>query len=241
MRRREVRFLVTCEHGGNRIPARYAILFAAHRAALNSHRGWDPGALSLARALAKALDAASDVALFVSRTSRLLVDLNRSEAHRDLFSTITRVLPSDARKRILDDHYRPYRTAVEAAGDAAIDAGARIIHVSAHSFTPVLEGQTRRADIGLLYDPRRAREAALCNRWVASLNAALPDLEVRRNYPYRGDADGLTTALRRRYLAADYVGIEVELNQRLVAQPSVLRRVNRTICQTFAAVSSGDR
>jgi predicted N-formylglutamate amidohydrolase len=235
---RELRFIVTCEHGGNRIPPRYAILFAAHRAVLNSHRGWDPGALPLARALAKTLNAS----LFVSQTSRLLVDLNRSEGHRDLFSPMTRGLPSDARNRILDDHYRPYRAAVEEAGDAAIDDGARIIHVSAHSFTPVLDGKTRRADIGLLYDPRRVREAALCNRWVASLTAALPDLEIRRNYPYRGDADGLTTALRRRYLAADYRGIEVELNQRLVAQPRVFRQVCRTICQTIADVSSsGDR
>jgi predicted N-formylglutamate amidohydrolase len=238
---RDLRFLVTCEHGGNRIPPRYAILFAAHRAALDSHRGWDPGALGLARALAKTLDAAFDVELFVSQTSRLLVDLNRSEHHRDVFSAMTRGLPNDARNRILDEHYRPYRAAVEAAGDAAIDAGARIIHVSAHSFVPVLDGKTRRADIGLLYDPRRAREAALCNRWIASLSAALPDLEIRRNYPYRGDADGLTTALRDRYLVADYVGIEVELNQRLVAQPRVYRQVCKVLCQTFADVSSGER
>lgn len=234
---RETRFLVTCEHGGNRIPPRYAILFAAHRAALDSHRGWDPGALPLARALAKTLDAP----LFVSQTSRLLVDLNRSEHHRDVFSPMTRGLPNDARNRILDEHYRPYRAAVEAAGDAAIDAGARIVHVSAHSFVPVLDGKTRRADIGLLYDPRRAREAALCNRWIALLSEALPDHEIRRNYPYRGDADGLTTALRERYRVVDYVGIEVELNQRLLAQPRVFRQVCKALCQTIADVSSGDR
>ena len=217
--------------------ARYAILFAAHRAALDSHRGWDPGALTLARALAKTLDAP----LIFSQTSRLLVDLNRSEHHPKVFSTMTRGLPSDARNRILDDHYRPYRAEVEAAGDAIIDAGARIVHISAHSFTPVLDGETRRADIGLLYDPRRTREAALCNRWIASLGAALPDIVVRRNYPYRGDADGLTTALRRRYRVADYVGIEVELNQRLVAQPRLFRQVCSAICQTIADVSSVDR
>ena len=154
---------------------------------------------------------------------------------------MTDVLQDDARNRILDEHYRPYRDDVEAAGDAIIDADARIVHVSVHSFTPVLDGKTRRADIGLLYDPRRTREAALCNRWIAALGVALPDLEVRRNYPYRGDADGLTTALRGRYRAADYVGIEVELNQRLVGRPGVFRRVSAAICQTIAGVPSSDK
>ena len=82
----DVGFVVTCEHGGNRIPPRYAKAFAAHQAVLDSHRGWDAGALTLAQQLAEALAAP----LIVSRTSRLLVDLNRSEHHRALFSSISR-------------------------------------------------------------------------------------------------------------------------------------------------------
>ena len=35
-----------------------------------------------------------------------------------------------------------------------------------------------------------------------------------RNRPYRGTADGLTTALRSRYLPSRYFGIELEVNQR---------------------------
>jgi len=49
-----LRFLITCEHGGNRIPARYRPLFACHGALLASHRGYDPGALALARDFASA-------------------------------------------------------------------------------------------------------------------------------------------------------------------------------------------
>ena len=51
------RLLITCEHGGNRIPARYRPLFRRHRAALESHRGYDPGALAVARDIAAAFDA----------------------------------------------------------------------------------------------------------------------------------------------------------------------------------------
>jgi hypothetical protein len=37
---------------------------------------------------------------------------------------------------------------------------------------------------------------------------------VRRNYPYRGYADGLTTWLRKRYPDPAYAGIELEINQK---------------------------
>ena len=43
-----------------------------------------------------------------------------------------------------------------------------------------------------------------------------PELRVRYNYPYRGDSDGLTTWLRKKHPAARYLGIEIEINQRLV-------------------------
>jgi hypothetical protein len=41
-------------------------------------------------------------------------------------------------------------------------------------------------------------------------------LRVRRNYPYAGKGDGLTRHLRRRFPPREYVGIELEVNQRIV-------------------------
>lgn len=208
----DVGLLVTCEHGGNRIPARYAKIFAAHRALLDSHRGWDPGALAVARRLSKAFDAP-----LVSHTvSRLLVDLNRSEHHRSLLSRMTRALPADERERILNDVYRPYRARVVAHVDDAIARNLRVVHISSHSFVPVLDGQRRRADLALLYDPSRRAERTFCDAWLAELKRALPELALRRNSPYRGNTDGLTTSLRRRYPANRYLGIEVEMNQRFL-------------------------
>lgn len=207
----ETVFLLTCEHGGNRVPAAYRPLFPRAGGVLAGHRGWDPGARVLARALAAGLDAG----LFVATTSRLLVDLNRSPGHPDLFSRYTRVLAPDRRQAILDRYYTPYREAVEAAVRAHCRAGRRVVHLSAHSFTPRLHGAERRADLGLLYDPRRAGERRFCRRLQLCLRGVLPDLRVRRNYPYRGRADGLTTWLRRRFNAESYLGIELELNQRI--------------------------
>lgn len=93
----------------------------------------------------------------------------------------------------------------------------RAVHVSSHSFTPVLDGTVRRTDVGLLYDPSRPGEVALCARWKAALAALAPALVVRRNYPYQGKCDGLTAHLRRRFSPSSYVGVELEVNQRIVA------------------------
>src|SRR5436305_1415922 len=61
--------LITCEHGGNRIPPRYRAAFAGAARALASHQGYDPGALALAREFARRL-----AAPVVYSTTRLLLN-----------------------------------------------------------------------------------------------------------------------------------------------------------------------
>jgi predicted N-formylglutamate amidohydrolase len=205
-------FLVTCEHGGNGIPASCRALFRGQRALLASHRGFDAGALVMATALAGAFAAP----LVASTVSRLVVDLNRSLGHPQLWSTATRAAPRELRAEIVERYYRPYRTEVERRVRRATARGGRVIHLSSHSFTPVLDGDIRTADVGLLYDPARWGEAELCARWKASLAAIAPHLRVRRNYPYAGKGDGVTSSLRRAFPHGVYVGIELEINQRFV-------------------------
>jgi predicted N-formylglutamate amidohydrolase len=207
---RSDRILITCEHGGNRIPARYRPLFAGFEESLQSHRGYDPGALAVARQMAKTLDAP----LFFSTTSRLLIELNRSIGHPSLYSEATRNAPERVRREILEKHYLPYRSQVEAHIAAQITGGNRVIHISSHSFTPVFDGEVRNADIGLLYDPSRPGETELCRGWQDRLKTLAPEWKVRRNYPYTGRSDGLTAYLRRRFPADVYVGIELEINHR---------------------------
>ena len=203
---------MTCEHGGRRIPAAYRHLFAGHQALLDTHRGYDPGALALARDLARALDAP----LVASVTSRLLVDLNRSTGHPRLHFETVRRAGAPVRRDIVRRYHAPYRQLVQSRIGQALASGARVVHLSSHSFTPVLDGAVRNADIGLLYDPARPGEVELCDRWRDSLRTRAPQLRVRRNYPYAGTGDGLTTALRRQHPADRYVGIELEVNQRHV-------------------------
>jgi predicted N-formylglutamate amidohydrolase len=202
-------FLITCEHGGNRIPSRYHDFFTGREALLRTHRGYDAGALRVARELSEALRAP----LLVSTVSRLLVDLNRSLGHPHLYSDATCGIASELRNEILARYYLPYRNKAEAMIAQAIESDARVIHVSCHSFTPELDGKTRDADLGLLYDPSRPAEADLCRRWRIALKAYAGELKARMNYPYTGTADGFTVYLRKRFPADRYLGIELEINQ----------------------------
>lgn len=205
-------YLVTCEHGGNRIPREYLGLFDGWSELRRTHRGYDMGALRMARDFSKALSAP----LLVSTISRLLIDLNRSPGHPKLYSDATRAAPAGVRQEIFTRHYLPYREGAESAIAAAIADGAQVVHLSCHSFTPALDGKVRDADIGLLYDPSRPGEVALCRRWKAALRVHAGLMKTRLNYPYTGTSDGFTVHLRRRFPADRYIGIELEINQKHV-------------------------
>jgi predicted N-formylglutamate amidohydrolase len=204
----------TCEHGGREVPRDYAALFSGRDSLLASHRGWDAGALELGRELAAAFGAP----LYAATTTRLLVDLNRSIGHRQLFSEITRPLSRARRLEIVESNYRPHRLAIESEIARRIASGSRVIHVASHSFTPTLDGVPRQADVAWLYDPRRHGEGVFAHAWLRALAKLAPGLRLRRNYPYQGRADGLTASLRKHHPDAAYVGIELEVNQRFVDQ-----------------------
>ena len=222
------RLLLTCEHAGNRVPSGYQRLFAGREPVLRSHRGWDPGALLVARGLARALRAP----LLFTETTRLLVDPNRSAHNPAVFSEITRRLSRDERERLLARHHRPHRDRVRASIRAFPGA---TLHVAVHSFTPRWQGTLRRFTVGLLYDPGRPRERSLAMQWQRELRQHLGRHEVRRNAPYRGDADGLTTALRREFGGGRYLGLELELNQRAVSTPRSRRALVAVLARTLRA------
>jgi len=204
--------LITCEHAGNRVPAEYRRLFEGRHELLQTHRGWDPGALTLAQEMAAAFDAP----LLFTETTRLLIDVNRSLRTPDLHSEITKALPIAERREIARRYWQPHRERVEGWVRRAVAESHAVVHIASHSFTPELEGRVRTADVGFLYDPRRPGEVDFSSRWLTALHTERPDLRLRRNYPYLGRTDGVTFRLRREHPPERYVGIELEVNQRFV-------------------------
>ena len=233
-------FVISCEHASNRIPSRYELL-GLPAARLETHIAWDQGAKEMARVCARLLGCPCHE----GRYSRLLIDLNRSLHHPHLMAKESGGvgIPGNAsvseqeRDERIKRYYTPYREALLSSIRSTIRRQGRCVHFSMHSFTPSLLGRDRRADYGILFDPRRPRERALASLLAKALREQ--GWVVRFNYPYRGVSDGFTSMARRLFFPRRYLGIEIELNQKYLRDPESIRRMARQFARTLANVVDG--
>ena len=213
--------ILTCEHASNRLPAAFKKAVPAE--ILKTHRAYDIGAYTVFRKLVRF---AKPEFSCEGKFSRLFVDLNRTITNKSAFSDYLRELetrtPATAAKikESATNYWTEYRAAIEKFVDSALKPKTRaaksaptIVHLSIHSFTPVLNGKVRNTDIGILYDPTRPQERAYANVIKDEIKRLSPAMKVRFNYPYKGTSDGLTTTLRKKF-GPRYVGIEIEINQK---------------------------
>ena len=235
MPKRKPRLILSCEHGGNKIPREWRHLFGEVGSELHTHRGLDIGALDAARAFSRGTKAP----LFYSKNTRLLVDLNRELRSPAAFSEFTKSLPAVQRDKLVTKYWKPHRDRIEGWVGEQLAEGAPVVHLAIHSFTPVFDGTHRPTDIGLLYDPARAREKDFCARWRRELMAADAKNEflVHCNAPYRGVSDSLPTTLRKRLPPSKYLGLELELNQKFAEDGGApWARLKRAVSSTLKAV-----
>ncbi|MFI4883135.1 MAG: N-formylglutamate amidohydrolase [Phycisphaerales bacterium JB064] len=217
--------VLSCEHGGNEVPARYLRLFERAGDMLDSHRGWDIGALGVARRFAEM----ASYPLIACTFTRLLVEPNRSPDSGNLFSVYTKDLDDETQAAIKRDYYDRHRDSVERTIADAIAAGRRVLHVGVHSCTDQLDGHLRDLDVSLLFDPDRASERDVCEAWNPEIARLEPAWRLPFNQPYKGTDDGLTTWLRGRLPADMYAGVEVEVRQGLILEPPAQRRVGQVL------------
>lgn len=199
--------IVTCEHAGNQVPQQYQHIFSDIKDILESHRGYDPGALEIARFLATEYSAP----LFICETTRLLIEPNRSLDNHQLYSEYSRKLCETDHDQILQQYYYPHRNGVE---DVISKLTKPVLHLSIHTFTPVFDEKERTVDMGLLFDPDRKSETDFCAKLMDGLEQMLSDIRIKFNEPYKGTDDGFTTYLRTKFADRDYLGIEIEINQK---------------------------
>lgn len=216
--------VITCEHAGNDIPSAFQPYFKEAGEVLTSHRGWDIGALSVAKELAQQLQAP----LFYETSSRLLIEMNRSIENPVLFSAYTSSLEEAVKLQLIEEYYLPYRNRVIAALQEIVDQQQCALHLSIHTFTPMLNQQVRTTDIGLLFDPERSIEVKFCKILQKYLHKNLANMQVDFNLPYQGTEDGFTTFLRKYFPAESYVGIEIEINQKY-AKSNDISGITRTL------------
>ncbi|MCX7550617.1 N-formylglutamate amidohydrolase [Xanthomarina sp. F2636L] len=228
-----MKLVLTCEHGGNKIPKKYVSFFKNQQAILETHRGLDLGALDIFESL-KSL---SDFSQF-SKTSRLLIELNRSLHHKNLFSEFSKEISIEEKEKLIHTYYSTYRNKVENKIEEYINIGETVLHISIHSFTPFLKGEIRNCDVGLLFDPKRPLEKHFSKSFRAHILKINPNYNIRYNYPYLGKADGFTTYLRKQFLE-NYIGIELEINQRFSENNLMDSHLKQDIFTVLESYSTG--
>jgi len=227
-------WVLVCEHAGKWIPPEFGDLGLAPEL-LTSHIAWDPGALAVARAVSRILDAP----LVAQLTSRLIYDCNRppvsdgampevSEVHRVPGNAGLSPAQRDGRTRSV---YFPFRDTVAASIDRQCAVAGDIAVVTVHSFTPVYKGLRRDVEVGILHDT----DTRLAD---AMLAAAATDLVVRRNEPY-GPADGVTHTLRTHALPRGLANVMIEVRNDLIADAGSQDAMAQRLARWLLAARGG--
>jgi predicted N-formylglutamate amidohydrolase len=223
--------IISCEHAVNVIPTICEPLFDQKKAILATHEAFDFGAIDIAKHFSRAFDCP----LIEATVSRLVIDCNRRLNHPNCFSSFSKKLSKAEKELLIQTYYTPFRQLLESKIQNIISNGNQVIHLSIHSFTPVLNNIPRNADIGLLYDPSRLEEKHMAAKWRTRILKENIQYRIRMNYPYRGSTDGTTSWLRKRYPENDYLGFEVECNQALTRNDESLKILSEILVSSFAS------
>jgi predicted N-formylglutamate amidohydrolase len=209
---RNTRWLLTCDHATNRVPADVGGgdlgLDAADMA---RHIAYDVGAAGLTRALADRLGATA----ILSDFSRLVIDPNRGEEDPTLLMKLydgtiipaNRYVDAAETERRLGALHRPYHAAMALLAARRDDT----VILAIHSFTCCLQGRPPRPwHVGVLYSHLDAR---LSRALIARLMAET-DLCIGDNEPYNGHLPG--DAIDRHALQPGRHNTLVELRNDLI-------------------------
>lgn len=211
--------VLVCEHASRHLPTELNDL-GLDDAARRSHAAWDIGALGVAKAMSRRLDAV----LVASAISRLAYDCNRPPEAPDAIPAQSEVFaipgnadltPAEQRQRV-EAYYEPFRDAL--AAEAARKADPVIVTI--HSFTPVYHGKARTVEIGVLHDAD--------SRLADAILDVADGFVVQRNAPY-GPEDGVTHTLKLHALPAGRLNVMIEIRNDLIGSEAAEEAMAETL------------
>jgi predicted N-formylglutamate amidohydrolase len=206
-------FLIVVDHAGRAVPGRLQGL-GLSETAFDLHIAYDIGALGLARRLADTLGA-----MVISQTySRLVIDCNRGPNEAAAMVEVSdgvavpgnRGLAAEARAARALEIHQPYHRRIGEALAARRARGLRTVLLCQHSFTPILGGDARPWDVGVLH----LGDSAISQAMLGLLRAK-GDLTVGDNQPYAMDGTDFTAPFHVRTQGCEM--LELEVRQDLIA------------------------
>jgi predicted N-formylglutamate amidohydrolase len=177
--------LLVCDHASRRFPVSLGTM-GLDPAAQRCHLALDIGAGALTEQLANSLGTTAVLCQY----SRLVVDCNRQLMDPGAFLEFgdgiiipgNRRLHQDDKEMRASEIYWPYHNAIDGQIKRIRQLGADPVVISIHSFTPVMNGESRTWEMGVLWD----QDSATAEIFVHGLRAA--GYLVGDNEPYSGKA-----------------------------------------------------
>jgi predicted N-formylglutamate amidohydrolase len=218
--------LLMCDHAGRAVPDGIQQLGISEEA-LVRHIGWDIGAAELTRGLARRLAAPA----ILNHASRLLIDVNRRPGTVTSIPEISDgcVVPGNHGLEFGDivervrRYFLPYHRTVARRVGAFRRAGIVPALIAIHSYTPVMHGEDRPWQVGILW-----RGDQRLSRPLLDALAARGDLVVGDNQPYSGLRDfGFTVQFHAQRPRLPHVMIEVRQDE--IDAPEGVQRWERIL------------
>ena len=230
------RVVFVCEHASNHIPDAWGDLGLRpdQRAA---HIAWDPGALGLARGLARRLDAV----LVHAPVSRLVYDCNRAPDMAGAMPARSEIHDIPGNAAISPDEraartaavYVPFHDGLHALLMDRMARGLAPVMVTIHSFTPVYFGKPRSVEFGVIHDADIALPQAILEAACAQTK-----LVARMNEPYSAQ-DDVTHTLRLQATPYGLPNAMLEVRNDLIATAEAEEAMADLLAPVIAAAVAG--
>ena len=217
--------LLVCDHASNRFPRSLGTMGLDYINRV-SHIALDIGADAVATALAENLGATAVICQY----SRLIVDCNRELVDDSAFLECSdsvdvpgnHDLQESEKEKRASEIYWPYHNTIKDQIVRLKKHGIDPVVISIHSFTPVMNGNDREWEIGVLWDKDSVTAEIFLTRLVES------GYLVGDNKPYSGkDPEDFTIDFHAESTGLPHVGIEI--SQDLINHDDGVERISETL------------
>lgn len=217
--------LLSCEHGSNTVPKKYADLFQNKQLILKTPHAYDLSASHIAKHLHKTLHCD----LVQATVTRLLIDVNHGLHHPRCFSKFTKKLPDQEKTKLIKTYYEPFHHSLQQKIAAHIAQGQQVLHLSIYTFAPILKGMFLNTAIGLLYNAHHHGEKEVARILHGLVQQRTPTYKIRHNYPFLGTHDYVLKSFRNQFSEKEYLGIKLGINQVLLDDTDALVHISHIL------------
>ncbi len=208
--------IVICDHAGEAFPEKLNYL-GISKEDRKRHITYDIGTRWIGEYIGEKLSAITLVANY----SRLVVDVNRSIDRKDCMPEVSfgtyipknQNLTKEERQARIDEIYMPYQQAIQTTVDSFLSNEVKPILISIHSFAPVIDGEKRPWEMGILWSD----EHSISKDVIKNLKNNNSKFSIGDNQPYSlKDGEDFNNTVKNQATSKGLPSLIVEFRQDMV-------------------------